>query len=404
MENSLDAASSFLLLLPPVTLPLSIAALKAAYGETLLEVLKEAASASSESTKAAILEIAVACPDLVGQSHINRADIYDATQRLVAAIYKLVVVVATQEKINVEDDDGVDARVLLVAWSLGDQSKQAFHYGPVITLQTLAQSKRPWQYAFGVESDAGEAMVRAFVAAKTANGSGTSSSTSLQAGRDRKEPSVNTERDAVNFHVAVGGTFDHLHIGHKLLLTMTALTIDGLDTDGTKSLTVGITGDELLQKKKHAEVLQSWQARQQAVQAFLDSILVFDADFEPVLTERNDSEVNGHSVDTLYRNSLSVKCTEISDPFGPTITEEQISALIISGETRAGGKAVNDKRREKGWSELHVFEVDVLDADEESGDSDTDAVRATATDEYASKISSTAIREKIARKNAENAR
>lgn len=35
--------------------------------------------------------------------------------------------------------------------------------------------------------------------------------------------------------VAVGGTFDHLHAGHKILLTMTALL-------STKSMVVGVTG------------------------------------------------------------------------------------------------------------------------------------------------------------------
>lgn len=37
--------------------------------------------------------------------------------------------------------------------------------------------------------------------------------------------------------VAVGGTFDHLHAGHKILLTMTALLSE-------KSMVVGVTGKE----------------------------------------------------------------------------------------------------------------------------------------------------------------
>ncbi|KAI7395656.1 hypothetical protein KC336_g15851, partial [Hortaea werneckii] len=77
------------------------------------------------------------------------------------------------------------------------------------------------------------------------------------------------------------------------------------------------------------------------------------------------------------------------DPFGPTITEEQISALIISAETRSGGKAVNDKRKEKGWKDLEVFEVDVLDAEVEGQG---------VKEGFEGKLSSTAIREKIARK------
>ncbi|KAI7536330.1 hypothetical protein KC331_g11545, partial [Hortaea werneckii] len=91
----------------------------------------------------------------------------------------------------------------------------------------------------------------------------------------------------------------------------------------------------------------------------------------------------------LYPHGLAVKCTEIQDPFGPTITEEQISALIISAETRSGGKAVNDKRKEKGWKDLEVFEVEVLDAEAEGQG---------VKEGFEGKLSSTAIREKIARK------
>jgi len=175
-------------------------------------------------------------------------------------------------------------------------------------------------------------------------------------------------------------------------LTMTVFAVDEVaeDNQTERSATIGITGDQLLVNKKHAEVLESWSDRQEAVRAFLDSILNF-APSPPTITTRNDPGPNGKSVDLHYSDNLTVKCTEIQDPFGPTITDEQISALIISGETRSGGKAVNDKRKEKGWQELGVFEVDVLDAEEELEGSE-------AKEGFGSKLSSTAIREKLARK------
>jgi phosphopantetheine adenylyltransferase len=52
---------------------------------------------------------------------------------------------------------------------------------------------------------------------------------------------------------------------------------------------------------------------------------------------------------------------------------------------------VNEKRKEKGWKELEVFEVDVLDATEES---------AAVSEGFESKLSSTAIRAKIEKKIA----
>ena len=42
--------------------------------------------------------------------------------------------------------------------------------------------------------------------------------------------------------VAVGGTFDHLHIGHQMLLLYSALS-------ASKKLIIGITSEEMLKKK-----------------------------------------------------------------------------------------------------------------------------------------------------------
>jgi hypothetical protein len=51
---------------------------------------------------------------------------------------------------------------------------------------------------------------------------------------------------------------------------------------------------------------------------------------------------------------------EIHDAFGPTATEQDIQALVISDETRSGGTAVNELRRGKGWEELDVWCIEVI--------------------------------------------
>ncbi|KAK6440162.1 hypothetical protein LTR95_003618 [Oleoguttula sp. CCFEE 5521] len=358
-----DSPSRFLLLLPPAPSPPSLQELKQAFGETILQVLQEVATASPESTKAAILEIAVACPILANPGNASRGQLYDETQIVLAGVYKLVCIIAAANDINVEDADGVD-------------------------------------YAFGDESAAGEALVKAFVAAKGSSEtisrlqSGSIAQPRSNTAAEQAEPSTaqhsSTPRDKLHYDVAVGGTFDHLHIGHKLLLTMTLFLPEKRSSELATAI-VGITGDQLLVNKKHASVLESWQDRQKAVEDFCDGLLSYEptsASTSKQITQRSDTGPNGKAVDIQYSSGLIVKCTEIQDPFGPTITEESISALIISAETRSGGKAVNDKRREKGWHELEVFEVDVLDADEGG------AVK----EGFESKLSSTAIREKLARK------
>jgi phosphopantetheine adenylyltransferase len=162
-------------------------------------------------------------------------------------------------------------------------------------------------------------------------------------------------------------------------------------------LIIGITGDELLKNKKYAEFLKSWKQRQDDVVEFLLSILSFTRlrPEEEIRTLSFDEPVvNGKAIHTCLKSSMTtIECVEIQDPFGPTITDESITALVVSGETRSGGKAVNDKRVEKGWNSLEIFEIDVLDAGEaEKG--------TTKTEDFASKISSTAIR----KRKAENAR
>ena len=94
----------------------------------------------------------------------------------------------------------------------------------------------------------------------------------------------------------------------------------------------------------------------------------------------------------MFNSSITINYVQILDPYGPTITDENISALVLSHETRSGGKAINEKRLEKGWRPLEVFEIDVLDVSR-SGDDQKDSDTATAA--FESKISSTEIRRRI---------
>ncbi|KAI9600390.1 hypothetical protein H4Q26_000173 [Puccinia striiformis f. sp. tritici PST-130] len=63
--------------------------------------------------------------------------------------------------------------------------------------------------------------------------------------------------------LALGGTFDHLHSGHKILLTIASWIT-------THRLIIGITDDQLLKNKQHSNQLQSLEERQEAVRKFLE--------------------------------------------------------------------------------------------------------------------------------------
>lgn len=124
---------------------------------------------------------------------------------------------------------------------------------------------------------------------------------------------------------AVGGTFDHIHDGHKILLSISIFL--------TKSkLIVGLTAERLLVNKKFKSQLQAYETRKTHVMTFI---------------KKTDP-------------SVTTEILPINDICGPTGHEPNIQALIVSKETQAGGDTINEVRKEKGLRPLEVFVVDIL--------------------------------------------
>jgi len=117
--------------------------------------------------------------------------------------------------------------------------------------------------------------------------------------------------------VALGGTFDRIHNGHKKLLALAAAVCTG-------AITIGITGDVMLAAKKNAGLISSFAARRSGVEQFMSSI-------------KKHQELN---------------LVELSDPFGPTITDASIEAIVVSSETIGGALKINSLRAEKGMQPL----------------------------------------------------
>lgn len=395
-----------LLLLPAPPAPLTTESFSAAFRPSITATVSTLKNLHSSSQ----LMVVVPCPSVHGRLDGPRSQIYHEIQQLVGSFYSLICLVCAKLGVEVESDNpgAIDARIIVVDYNnSSDQASalDAFVSGPIINLATLAITRRKWNFIFSVDGEEGQKLLATYT--MLANrisppllghmkvvGSGVT--------MVEKEPIYDgpLTSSAPSHHVvAVGGTFDHIHAGHKLLLTATALLLQPTSATSPtpRRLIVGITGDELLKNKKYAEYLKSWKERQDDVVEFLMSILSFtrSSPEEAVRIVTLDEPIpNGRGIyTTLTSCMITIECVEIQDPFGPTITDESVTALVVSGETRSGGQAVNDKRVEKGWKALEVFEVDVLDAE------DHENSRSQTTD-FASKISSTAIR----KRKADNAR
>ena len=331
---------------------------------------------------------------------------FPRVQDLLEDVYTLLCIIAVETGVEMDVPGGIDTRIFMFEDQGGHPEDRApvnhSFSGPVIDLTILVSAGRAYDPVFSVESEEGEGVLKEFLRLHgqmnipQPNVRRTVGGTSIKM-TQKFAPEL--RKTKIHRSVAVGGTFDHLHIGHKVLLSAVALVVEP-ETDDTVSpsrrlITIGITGDELLKNKKYAKQVESWDERQRRTADFFESIVAFSKD---TTSSRNVEHIdrpgpNGKLVRVRLGSTLTINYTQIQDPYGPTITDEKISALVISKETRAGGQAVNEKREEKGWAPLEVFEVDVLDAKPELEKKD-----APAKESFESKISSTDIRRRMAAK------
>ncbi len=135
--------------------------------------------------------------------------------------------------------------------------------------------------------------------------------------------------------VAVGGTFDILHIGHEKLLAK-AFEIGEL-------VFVGVTGDRLVSKLDKDHSVGTFAVRRRNLRQLLKARGWLDR----------------------------ARITELKDPFGPAIRRKRLEAIVVSEETRANGLRVNALRRGRGLRPLRLYVVRMVRADDGKVISDT---------------------------------
>ncbi|KAF4507636.1 hypothetical protein G6O67_004113 [Ophiocordyceps sinensis] len=354
-------------------------------------------------------------------------------QSLLASLYAIIASICAERDIAAHlgshEPGTVDARVVLVHRNAhatpsapsvqpGSSCRYGAHHAAsnstaVLDLATFAARVRPWKVVFHPSSDAGRELLAAYLAhAEGGQQLPQSQICEVDSGTTFSSPRLpdvggvaaqetrglqheqGQGRDSVGGYstVCLGGTFDHLHPGHKLLLEAAVLLLAVPDGGAEPcTLIIGISGDELLTKKEYASELQPWEARAGSVIAFLSTALGSGPTTTAARVTRVPAASHGGPSAApeirarLRDRAVLVRCVDIGDPFGPTVTEERIGAIVVSGETRGGAEAINEKRAARGWAPLDVYEIDVLD--DATGDG-----QARLTE----KISSTEIRRRKA--------
>jgi pantetheine-phosphate adenylyltransferase len=124
--------------------------------------------------------------------------------------------------------------------------------------------------------------------------------------------------------VAVGGTFDEFHKGHRILL-FKAFEV------GEKVL-IGLCSDEFFKKLNKPHPAASYQKRLEELKDFLCE----------------------HG---FFERALIIP---LSDVYGVTLGTSSVDALIVSRETEPMGLAINEERKDRGLSPLKIVVIDMV--------------------------------------------
>ncbi|KAH0626806.1 hypothetical protein JD844_002031 [Phrynosoma platyrhinos] len=125
--------------------------------------------------------------------------------------------------------------------------------------------------------------------------------------------------------IVVGGTFDRLHCGHKILLSVSCMLAEN-------RLLVGVSDKDLLKNKMLKELILPFEQRVAQLSEFL-------VDIKP---------------------SLRYEIVPLFDYFGPSITDSELKCIVVSEETLKGGLAVNKKRVENSLPALALHTVKLV--------------------------------------------
>ncbi|MEM2281136.1 MAG: phosphopantetheine adenylyltransferase [Candidatus Bathyarchaeia archaeon] len=130
--------------------------------------------------------------------------------------------------------------------------------------------------------------------------------------------------------VAVGGTFDEFHRGHKTLL-FKAFEVG-------EQVLIGLCTDEFVAKMKKPHPVAPYEERLAELENFLKTY---------GLLER-------------------AKIIPLNDVYGVTLQRGCLEALVVSRETEPTARKINEERAKLGLEPLHIVVIDMVPAENHS--------------------------------------
>jgi cytidyltransferase-like protein len=127
--------------------------------------------------------------------------------------------------------------------------------------------------------------------------------------------------------VAVGGTFDQLHRGHKALLAR-AFEVG-------EKVVIGLSSDEFVTKMGKPHITANYFERKKDLASYLTEIGFMDR----------------------------AEIVPLKDPYGLTIKGKGLEALVVSKETARTASSINEARQKAGIPPLEIVAVDMIQAE-----------------------------------------
>lgn len=127
--------------------------------------------------------------------------------------------------------------------------------------------------------------------------------------------------------IAVGGTFDEFHKGHRALLLKAF--------ESGEYVLIGVSADNLVQKMMKPHLVATYNVRVEELKGF------------------------------LRKNGLLDRATivPLHDSYGVTLTNEKLKGLVVSRETENVATEINRKRKATGLRTLEVIAIDMIPAE-----------------------------------------